>query len=191
MGMNGADIAGGDPFASLRRFWWVILLYGLASVGVGILMIVYPGKTLTVISVAFGIFLLFAGLFDLMRAIMVGTAEPSERVLAALLGVLALIAGTIVIRRPGESLFAIVLALGIYLLVRGSVLLVVAFGREENRGLFILSAVLDLLGGMIVIAYPGIGVVTLAVVVAVTLLLRGGLLVAESFALRKVPRPAS
>jgi uncharacterized membrane protein HdeD (DUF308 family) len=98
--------------------------------------------------------------------------------------VLALIAGTIVIRRPGESLFAIVLALGIYLLVRGSVLLVVGFGREENRGLFILSAALDLLGGMIVIAYPGIGVVTLAVVVAVTLLLRGGLLVAESFALR-------
>jgi uncharacterized membrane protein HdeD (DUF308 family) len=185
MGMNGADIAGGDPFASLRRFWWVVLLYGLASVGVGILMIVYPGKTLTVISVAFGIFLLFAGLFDLMRAIMVGTAEPSERVLAALLGVLALIAGTIVIRRPGESLFAIVLALGIYLLVRGSVLLVVAFGREENRGLFILSAVLDLLGGIIVIAYPGIGVVTLAVVVAVTLLLRGGLLVAESFAIRR------
>jgi uncharacterized membrane protein HdeD (DUF308 family) len=191
MGMNGGEIAGGDPFASLRRFWWVILLYGLASVGVGILMIVYPGKTLTVISVAFGIFLLFAGLFDLMRAIMVGTAEPSERVLAALLGVLALIAGTIVIRRPGESLFAIVLALGIYLLVRGSVLLVVGFGREENRGLFILSAVLDLLGGIIVIAYPGIGVVTLAVVVAVTLLLRGGLLVAESFALRKVLRPAS
>jgi len=26
-----ADLAGADPFASLRRFWWVILLYGLAA----------------------------------------------------------------------------------------------------------------------------------------------------------------
>jgi uncharacterized membrane protein HdeD (DUF308 family) len=189
--MNGADLASGDPLASLRRFWWVILVYGLASIAVGVLMIVYPGKSLTVISVAFGIFLLFAGVLDLTRAILVGTAEPGERVLAALLGVLALIAGTIVIRRPGESLFAIVLVLGIYLLVRGSVLLVVGMGREENRGLFILSAVLDLLGGIIVIAYPGIGVVALAVVVAVTLLLRGGLLVAEAFALRRVLSPTS
>ncbi len=184
--MNGADLAGGDPLASLRRYWWVILLYGLASLAVGILMIVYPDKTLTVISVAFGIFLLFAGAMDLARAIMVGTAESGDRVLSALLGVLALIAGTIVIRRPGESLFAIVLALGIYLLVRGSVLLVIAIGRKENRGLNILSAVLDLLGGIIVIAYPGIGVVALAVIVAITLVLRGGLLVAESFALRKI-----
>jgi uncharacterized membrane protein HdeD (DUF308 family) len=57
-------------------------------------------------------------------------------------------------------------------------------GRPENRGLNILSAVLDLLGGIIVIAYPGIGVVTLAVIVAIVLVLRGGLLVAESLALR-------
>jgi uncharacterized membrane protein HdeD (DUF308 family) len=91
-----------------------------------------------------------------------------------------------VIRRPGESLFAIVLALGIYLLVRGSILLVVATGRRENRGLNILAAVLDLLGGIIVIADPGIGVVALAVIVAITLIFRGTLLVAESLALRKI-----
>src|SRR5882762_3117688 len=180
------DLAGVDPFASLRRFWWVMFLYGLAALAVGILMIVYPDKTLTVISVAFGIFLLFAGVMDLTRAILVGTSESGERVLAALLGVLALIAGTIVIRRPGESLFALVLALGIYLLVRGSILLVVATGRRENRGLNIFAAVLDLLGGIIVIADPGIGVVALAVIVAITLVFRGTLLVAESFALRKI-----
>jgi uncharacterized membrane protein HdeD (DUF308 family) len=46
--------------------------------------------------------------------------------------------------------------------------------------------VLDLLGGIIVIAYPGIGVVTLAVIVAIVLVLNGGLLVAESLALRRV-----
>ena len=57
-------------------------------------------------------------------------------------------------------------------------------GRPENRGLNILSAGLDLLGGIIVIAYPGIGVVTLAVIVAIVLVLRGGLLAAESLALR-------
>jgi uncharacterized membrane protein HdeD (DUF308 family) len=182
--MNPAGLEGGDAFAALRRYWWVILFYGLVSLGVGILMIVYPDKTLTVISVAFGIFLLFAGVLDLVRAILVGAADPSERVLAALIGILALIAGAIVIRRPGDALFAIVLAIGIYLLVRGSVLLVVALGRPENRGLNILSAVLDLLGGIIVIAYPGIGVVTLAVIVAIVLVLRGGLLVAESLALR-------
>jgi uncharacterized membrane protein HdeD (DUF308 family) len=180
------DLAGVDPFASLRRFWWVMFLYGLAALAVGILMIVYPDKTLTVISVAFGIFLLFAGVMDLTRAILVGTSESGERVLAALLGVLALIAGTIVIRRPGESLFALVLALGIYLLVRGSILLVVATGRRENRGLNIFAAVLDLLGGIIVIADPGIGVVALAVIVAITLVFRGALLVAESLALRKI-----
>jgi uncharacterized membrane protein HdeD (DUF308 family) len=67
--MNAAGLEGADALAALRRYWWVILFDGLASIGVGILMIVYPDKTLTVISVAFGIFLLFAGVLDLVRAI--------------------------------------------------------------------------------------------------------------------------
>ncbi len=48
---------------------------------------------------------------------------------AALLGLLGIMAGLVVMRRPGESLLAVLLVLGIWLVVTGIVDLVRAFAN--------------------------------------------------------------
>jgi uncharacterized membrane protein HdeD (DUF308 family) len=111
-----------------------------------VLAIVYPDATLLAIGLIFGCYLLIAGLFELVNAI-VGESEP--RALSAIVGVVAFVAGLVCLRRPGESLLALIVVLGIFLVVTGVVRLVGAFAISEDRGWAILSAIIDLVLGIV------------------------------------------
>ena len=77
-----------------------------------------------------GIFLMIAAIMEIIDAII---GDPGGRALSALLGVITLIAGLICFRRPGESLLAIVIVLGIYLVAAGVFRIVRALGSEGRR----------------------------------------------------------
>ena len=90
--------------------------------------IVYPDVTLLAVGIIFGFYLLLAGVFELVEAIV---GDPASRALSAIVGVVALIAGLICLRRPGDSLLALVVVLGAYLIVTGVARLVRAFGQRR------------------------------------------------------------
>lgn len=186
--MSSADtatIADADAVAALQRIWWLPFVAGIASLAVGILMLAYPDKTLSVLALAFGIWLFVAGALDIVAALLTGQAQTSERVFAGLLGALALIAGAIVIRKPGGTLTVVALALGIYFLVAGALGLVRSFGLPDHRLLRLLVSLVALVAGIIVVSDPSIGIVALAVIIAINLILRGILEVALGLSLRR------
>jgi uncharacterized membrane protein HdeD (DUF308 family) len=107
--------------------------------------------------------------------------------LSAILGVVGLIAGLICIRRPGESVLALVLVLGVYLVVSGVVHLVIALGHAEHRGLGLLSAAAELVFGILILALPKVSVTTLAVLFGISLIIRGAAACAGALMLRRLP----
>lgn len=166
---------------AVGRSWWIALLLGLISVGVGILALAYPGETLTTIAIIFGIYLLIAALIQLVLAF--GESERSRGAML-LSAALAGIAGLIVIRHPGGSVQVVALAFGIYLVVMGIMRLFAAVYAVQGRGWLILWGMVDFAAGVVIVAWPQFGVATLAVVIAIVLLARGVVMCALAFALR-------
>ena len=117
--------------AQMAKEWWLLAVLGVVSLVCGVLAIAYPDVTLLAVGIIFGFYLLMAGVFELVDA-MVG--DPASRALSAIVGIVALLAGLICLRRPGDSLLAIVVVLGAYLIVTGVARLVRAFASVEHRG---------------------------------------------------------
>ncbi len=165
----------------IARNWWMFALLGLICVVTGIVAIVWPDITLLALGIIFGIYLMIAAIIEIIGAI----AGPSDgRAISAILGVIALIAGLICIRRPGESLVAIVIAVGIYLVAAGVIRIVLAFDSPDGRGWAIGLGGLDAIIGIVILAWPTIGLVTLAVFFAISMLTRGIFAIVIGFKLR-------
>jgi uncharacterized membrane protein HdeD (DUF308 family) len=167
----------------IARTWWMFALLGLICVVTGIVAIVWPGITLLALGVIFGIYLMIAAVIEIVEAIF---GPPGGRAISAILGVIALIAGLICIRRPGTSLLAIVIAVGIYLIASGVIRLIGAFDLPEGRGWAIALAGLDAIIGIVILAWPGIGLATLAVFFAITMLFKGVFSIVLGFKLRSL-----
>jgi uncharacterized membrane protein HdeD (DUF308 family) len=80
--------------------WWLLVLFGVVAIGVGIFLVVSPHETLTTYTVIVGILLLVDGVLGIISSI-VGRGEG--RRLLALLGVLSAIAGLVLIKKPFDT----------------------------------------------------------------------------------------
>jgi uncharacterized membrane protein HdeD (DUF308 family) len=167
------------------RAWWLGLIVGLISLIGGIVLIAYPGPTITVIALLVGIELLIGGVFLIVGAL----GQPSGSRLGGVLGgSLAMIAGVIVLRHPSGSILVVALAVGLYLILAGVLRLVGAFETREGRGWLALAGLVDLALGILIVSWPEFGITTLAVVFGIVLIVRGLALVAIAFALRAAAR---
>ena len=87
-----------ERFKSLTRYWWAMLILGVAIFVVGILIFTYPGESYIGMAALFAVLMLVSGIIEVVIAFtekyMVG------RGWAAVLGVLEIILGIILICSP-------------------------------------------------------------------------------------------
>jgi uncharacterized membrane protein HdeD (DUF308 family) len=164
-----------DMLARVGRHWGWLLTFGIISLAAGIVVLVWPGKTLVVIAVLFGIQLIVAGIFRFVAAFAVHDLSGGTRVLYALLGVLSLIIGLYAVRHVLITLLALALLLGIFWIINGTVELFTALSNKEmhSRGWNGFMGALGIVAGIVVLVYPGISLVTLAVILSIWLLVFG------------------
>ncbi len=102
--------------------------------------------------------------------------------LALLLGVLSIIAGVVVLAKPGDSLTTLAVVAGIFVLIDGiGELCASLMGGTENRGLVALLGVLNLIVGVVLIRHPVGGVTFVVVVIGVWLIAIGAVRFVQSF----------
>jgi len=166
---------------AVAKNWWLFVVLGVICVGTGIAAMVWPDLTLLTLGILAGIYLMIAAVLEIIDAV---AGEPGGRAISAILGVIALIAGLICIRRPGESLLAIVIVVGVYLVANGVIRFVRVFSSEGNRWWGIAAGAIDLIAGIVVLSWPELGLVTLAVFFAITMLTRGIFSIVIGFKLR-------
>jgi len=171
-----------DPAAQVAKNWWLFLILGLVTVIAGILAIVYPGITLLALGIFAGVSLLMIGVMEIVEAF----AESEARAMNAVIGVLSLLAGLVCLRRPGESLLAIIIVLGFWLIIEGVIRFIASFAVLEDRALMMGLALLDIILGVLILALPELSLVTLAILFAISLLARGGFAIVTAFRLRGV-----
>lgn len=165
----------------IGRNWWLFLIVGVISILAGILALVWPDITLLALGLFVGIGLLFIGGLDIAEAI---AGSPDSRALTSIVGVLSIIAGIVCLRRPGESLLALVIVLGVYLIVEGVIRFIRAFQELEDRAAMMLLGIVDAILGILILSLPKLSLVTLAILFALSLLIRGAFMVWVAFKLR-------
>jgi uncharacterized membrane protein HdeD (DUF308 family) len=174
--------AAGDlrPVTSL---WWLFVLFGVVTLGVGVFFVVSPHETLSTFTVIAGIFLLVDGVLAIFGSIF-GRIEG--RGLLALIGVLSAVAGLVLIKKPFDTLVVFTLIVGVWFVVAGVVRFVVALTSPEGRGGSIVTAFLDLIAGIVILSWPDLGLSTLAVIIGIVLILRGGVFIVTGWLLHKL-----
>jgi uncharacterized membrane protein HdeD (DUF308 family) len=174
--------AAGD-LRPVTSFWWLPVLFGVVTLGVGVFFVVSPHETLSTFTVIAGIFLLVDGVLAIFGSIF---GEGEGRGLLALIGVLSAIAGLVLIKKPFDTLVAFTLIFGVWFVVAGVVRFVVALASPEGRGGNIVTAILDVIAGIVILSWPDLGLSTLAVIIGIVLIVRGGLFIVAGWQLHKL-----
>ncbi len=145
----------GPLHALSRAAWQIVLLTGVASLALGILVLVWPGAPLFVSGVLFGLYLLISGVLQLVSAF--GTHRTTSlRVLAFISGSLSVVLGLFCFRRPMQSILLLALWIGIGWLIRGITQTLAAASDKSMpaRGWHIFLGVITFVGGIVLIDSP-------------------------------------
>jgi uncharacterized membrane protein HdeD (DUF308 family) len=168
--------------------WWVPVAVGALAILAGILALAWPRPTLLLIGICFGVYLIFAGVGSLVSAFGDTAESTFLRVVDAILGLITLLAGLILFVRPGASVVTAALVLGFWFLIAGTLQLARGFAVPEHRAFNIAFGLLGIVAGVIVLAQPQIGVVTLVWIVGIAFIVRGVIAIALGLGLRRLER---
>ena len=172
-----------DNLRPVTSFWWLLVLFGVVTLGVGVFFVVSPHETLSTFTVIAGIFLLIDGVLAVFASIF---NKGQGAGLLALIGVLSAIAGLVLIKKPFDTLVVFTLIVGLWFVVAGIVRFVVALTSPEGRGANIVTAILDLIVGIVILSWPDLGLATIAVIIGIALILRGLFFIVSGWQLRKL-----
>ncbi len=177
-----------DMVARIGRHWGWALAFGIITLLTGIAALAWPGRTLVVVAVLFGVQLIVMGIFRFAAAFASEDLTGGTRALLAVLGVLSLIIGLYAVRHVLITLLALALLLGIFWIVSGAVELFTALSHRgmRGRGWNAVMGIFSVLAGIVVLAYPGISLLVLAVVLSVWLLVFGAMQITLAFRLRSL-----
>jgi uncharacterized membrane protein HdeD (DUF308 family) len=172
--------------------WWLRVLIGGLSIAAGLVAVVFPGPTLVVVGIIFGVNLLLWGTVMLVMAFATDVGG-AHTVLRVIVGVLGLLAGLVCLVHPGAGVAAVLLATSFWFILIGIADLVGAIHRAEGRLLSVVLGLVGIIAGVVIVANPDIGLATLALLVGIGFMARGILEVAVGLALRRsaAPRPAA
>ncbi|MET9460929.1 HdeD family acid-resistance protein [Streptomyces canus] len=182
------------PLHSLARAaWQVVLLTGVASLILGVLVLVWPDATLLAAGVLFGVYLLISGIFQLVAAF--GTHRTTAlRVLAFISGALSILLGLFCLRGPMRSILLLALWIGIGWLIRGITQTLAAASDRSMpaRGRQIFLGALTFVAGIVLIDSPFESVAVLTLVGGIWLVVVGAVEIITALGIRsragEVPR---
>ncbi|HVP02100.1 MAG TPA: DUF308 domain-containing protein [Solirubrobacteraceae bacterium] len=152
-------------------------LRGLAAAIVGFVFIVWPGISIGTAAVLFAVYCIidaavqFSNVFD-------GDESGAQTGLRVLLAVLDIAAAAIAIIWPGPTAGVLVIVIGLWAIFGGFAELWGAFA--VGSGWLGLTGVLSIAAGVVLVAWPGIGAVSLAIIVGAYLAAYGIILLIEA-----------
>ena len=176
--------------ASVRRAssgWGWIMASGVIGIFVGVLALLFPIVTVIFAAIVLGIGLLVQGILEIGVAWRAETGSTGRGWLAAF-GILALVAGILVLFRPGAGVVALAWGLILWFVIIGVHDLLVAGSEREHRTWNIVLGILSLIVALILLFSPSTAVGTIAVIVALGFLLRGAADVGLALSMRRSAR---
>ena len=176
----------------MTQNWWAIALRGLVAVLFGIAAFMWPGITLWVLVALFGAYALFNGIFTVIEAFSRDVSREHwwallfEGVVGSAIGVVTLIIG------PWLNAMGVLYLIAFWAIMTGVFEIITAIRlRHEFRGEWLISliAILSMAFGLLLVAFPAPGALSVILVIGAFALATGSLMIALAFKLRSLRRP--
>jgi uncharacterized membrane protein HdeD (DUF308 family) len=169
----------------LGRTWGVVLTAGILTFVLGVVVLVWPKETAVVVGWLLGIYLIVAGVAQLVQSF-TGERSGGVRALLAIGGVLSLILGLFAFRSVAHSVTLLAVIIGVAWLINGVTTLVTALSEADypGRGWAITGGLLGILGGVVILVWPGITLYILFTFFGIWLLVMGAFEIFASFRMR-------
>jgi uncharacterized membrane protein HdeD (DUF308 family) len=191
------QMAGGAPVglgpALAKMAWPVALLASLGMLAVGVILLVWPKATLTVVAILIGAALLVAGVFRLFSGITAKGESGGMRAADIIVGLLAIIVGLYCLKHHSLSVLVLALVVGVYWIIHGIGDLITAATASgvPGRGLLAFGGVFSLAAGLVILFWPGVSLILLLTILGAWLLLYGVVLAVLAFRLRSEAKAGS
>ncbi|MBM7367005.1 HdeD family acid-resistance protein [Gordonia hydrophobica] len=170
-----------------HRTWQSLLGIGIASVILGIIVLLMPGAALFTIAILFGVYLLLSGIFQIASTFGVQHSHGWWRLLTFVSGAISIMLAFVAFRNLGTAVILLAIWVGIGWIFRGVAELSVfmdATSGLPGRGWGIFTGIVTVIGGGILIIWPISSIATLTVVSGIMLVVVGVVEVVNAFALR-------
>lgn len=179
--------APGGRLAELARFGWhTALAAGLIAVVLGVVVLAWPDRTLVVLGVLFGLYLLISGIAQIVAA---AGAHVSGglRALGFVSGALFILLGLMCFRSTFRSVALLGIWIGIGWLFRGIAGTFSAIDAPSvpGRGWAVFFSIVMALAGVVLIVDPIGSLATLAVLAGIWLIVLGAMEIGHAFVLRR------
>lgn len=177
------------PPSLLRHLWKTTLLSGVLAVALGVLVWLWPGKTIVVAAIFFGAYLLVAGIAQVIFAFSLHVSAGG-RVLLFISGAAALILAVLCFRSLQESILLLAIWIGVGFVFRGVATAVSAISDPTLPGRVweIIVGVISLVAGVVMLAAPFESLAILTVVAGISLIVIGVFEIVSAFGIRKASK---
>lgn len=105
--------------------WWVLLLWGLVSIGIGVLTFAAPGITAFVLLFYIAVWAIAVGVLQIIAAVRLRKEIEGEWLLG-LSGLAAVAFGVLLIVRPGEGVLSVLMVISVYAILSGILLVILS-----------------------------------------------------------------
>ena len=177
----------------VQRLWSSVMVSGLLAVILGVVILVWPGPSILVAAVLFGVYLLVSGITQVFTAFgLPGSAGAS--ILLFISGAASVILAVLAFRHFGEGyailLLAIWIAVGFIFHGVAATATAISDPGFPGRGWAILSGVISIVASIVVLAWPFDSIVIMALVVGIWLIIIGVMEIVAGFSMRREAKKA-
>jgi uncharacterized membrane protein HdeD (DUF308 family) len=190
--------------AASSALWGALVVLGIAVTVLGVLLITRPFETASTLAWLAGVALILSGIIETIQAIGPKrdkhvpqahapqvTTRGSEGASGALLGLVQVVAGTIIVAWPDVTLHAIAIVIGVCLVLAGLIRFGAAQQARKHGGRWSGSMALagiSIAVGVMALVWPSATIVVLAVLFGIQLIFQGIAEILIGLALRPSPR---
>jgi uncharacterized membrane protein HdeD (DUF308 family) len=162
-------------FAHIVRLTAVI--GGVLSIVLGVILLVWPKETVLVVTALLGLVLVISGVLSLIRALFTPEHRgASARIMPAIGGLITVAVGVICLRHLSGSVVLLASIFAIAWLISGIAEIFGAFSHRDSGSVrtgMLVIGIISVLGGITVLVWPHMSLVTLTVVVGIWLIAAG------------------
>jgi len=160
----------------IRQLWRSALALGVLTLGLGAVVLIWPGDSIVVASAVFGVYLLVAGIAQAIAAFAVDMSTAT-RILYFISGALSVVLGYFAFRdfNNGAAVWMMAIWIGVGFIFQGvtATALAIDVPALPARGWYIVVGILTVIAGVVTLVWPISSIAVLAIVAGAWLVVIG------------------
>ena len=169
------------------KLWKFAMTWGVLTVVLGALILVWPGTSILIASTLFGVYLLLSGFAGVAMAFTL-PESAGMRILLFISGVVSVILALLCFRNFDDPAPILLLSIwiGVSFIAQGVSIVAVAISYKElpARGWYVVLGVLSVIAGVVMLVWPWDSIVVVTLVVGVWLVVMGIIEIVRGFQMR-------